>query len=175
LHDGPGKRLLCAARIAGRRRRRSGDINYQERRSPMRKLLWAAVPVFLLSCSTDDRSREYERIYNEARRRLVEAAEPVSARELYAAYDANELAADARFKGRWLRVSGTVENIGKDILGDPYVTLDAGQVFARVQCQFPKEREVLLTVLRKGMKVSITCEGAGKLMNVLLKDCILHH
>src|SRR5690606_32260422 len=50
----------------------------------------------------------------------------VTARELFDAYESNEIAAGERYKDRWIQVSGSVDDIGKDLLGDLYVTLDAG-------------------------------------------------
>ena len=123
----------------------------------MSKLLWTVVPILLVSCSTD--------------RSSYEAVIYTSAAELYAAYDANELDADARFKGRLLRVSGTVTSIGKEILGAPYLTLGVGEQMAHVQCVFSRQDTASLAALRKGMKVTITCKCAGKLLNVILKDC----
>jgi hypothetical protein len=48
---------------------------------------------------------------------------PVTAVELIAGYEANEVGADARWKGRRLRVTGVAERVAKDMGGDPVVIL----------------------------------------------------
>lgn len=45
----------------------------------------------------------------------------VFAPDLVAAYKANEVAADARYKDKTIAVTGDVESIGKDLIGSPYV------------------------------------------------------
>src|ERR1700736_1804386 len=44
----------------------------------------------------------------------------ILANALYRAYDANEVAADEKYKGKSVKITGKVQNIGKDILGSPY-------------------------------------------------------
>ena len=65
----------------------------------------------------------------------------ITATDLHAAYTANEIAADQKYKGKTLRVSGEIADIGKDILATPYVVLDrARHEINRVQFMFPKKR-----------------------------------
>ena len=45
----------------------------------------------------------------------------VTATQMLADYEANEVAADQKYKGNMVEVSGTIKNIGKDILDTPYV------------------------------------------------------
>jgi len=95
---------------------------------------------------------------------------------LVAEYEANEIAADRKYKGKMVQVSGIVESIGKDILDTMYVTLDSGQEFGitHVQCYFDNSAESYLSSLQKGRSVVITCRCDGKFGNVLLKDCDLN-
>lgn len=92
-----------------------------------------------------------------------------SAADLLKAYDENEVAADQRAKGRVLEVTGTIEDIGTDILGAPYITM-AGRL-PSVQAVFNKRFQNYVAGLKKGGRVTVKCRGAGKLMNVLLQDC----
>ena len=46
----------------------------------------------------------------------------LTAQELMSAYAVNEIAADQKYKGKMVRLSGKVDDIGKDIMGTPYVT-----------------------------------------------------
>ena len=76
----------------------------------------------------------------------------ISAATLIAAYEANEVAADEKFKGKLIEVTGVIDSIAKDILGDPYVTLGSGKDFeiAHVQAMFPASAAKQLAGLRKG-------------------------
>lgn len=94
----------------------------------------------------------------------------LSATGLFKAYKANEVAADLKYKGQRISVFGTIESIGKDILDTPYVSLETGE-FGSVQCMFPKSSESVLASLSKGKQITIKGTCAGKLMNVILRDC----
>ena len=97
----------------------------------------------------------------------------VTAEQLYALYENNEVKADQLCKGKFFRVTGTVSSIGKDILDTPYVALDAGDSVSifHVQCFFDKKDEAKLARLSPGDEVRIAGTGGGKLMNVFVRDC----
>jgi 3-oxoacyl-ACP reductase-like protein len=99
----------------------------------------------------------------------------IKASALWAAYEANEVKADDTFKDKKLEVSGKIETIGKDILGDPYITLGTGQEFSigGVQAVFDRDASKQLAALNKGQAVKVRCVCDGRLGNVLLKDCTL--
>lgn len=99
----------------------------------------------------------------------------LSAATLIAAYEANEVAADEKFSGKLIEVTGVIDSISKDILGDPYVTLGSGKdfEFAHVQAMFPADAAKQLTGLRKGQTLTVQCICGGKVMNVIGKDCVL--
>jgi hypothetical protein len=102
-----------------------------------------------------------------------EAVTSVSAAELVSAYEANEVAADNSYKGKMLAVSGKIETIGKDLVDTSYVTLASGKRYGitSVQCMF--NREGGLGNLSKGQTVTLMGRCDGKLMNVLLKECVI--
>ncbi len=96
----------------------------------------------------------------------------LSAAVLFGEYHANELAADAKYKGRPIEVTGVVKSIGSDILGTPYIALDAGDRTAfSVQCMFDDNDG--LVILNQGDRVRIRGTCNGKMLNVVLDDCIL--
>jgi len=68
-----------------------------------------------------DREKEAEL----KRQKEIEARKKntISAADLYANYDANEVSADENFKGKTFYVTGIVEEIKKDFMNDIYVTL----------------------------------------------------
>ena len=97
----------------------------------------------------------------------------LTADKLFSAYETNEIAADQKCKGKVLIVRGTVDAVGKDIANTMYVALRTRDLIGRVQCFFSDANESDLIPLRKGMSVSIKGWCEGKLMNVLLQDCVL--
>jgi len=96
----------------------------------------------------------------------------ISAKDLYRAYKANEVAADNQYKGKILAVTGTVENISKDIFDNPYITLNIGEYFNSVNCNFSKNDNNIIARLNKKQKVTIIgrCDGFFAL-DVIMKNC----
>ena len=97
----------------------------------------------------------------------------VTASELYRAYEANEVSADQQYKGKRLLITGVVENIGKDVMDNPYVALKI-DFLKGVNCYFDDENNKVLSQLNKGQKIQIigTCAGLT-LTDVVVRDCEL--
>jgi hypothetical protein len=104
---------------------------------------------------------------------VVEPAIKVTAVKLASDYEANEVSADANYKGKTLEVTGTISTIGKDILDTPYVALSDGKQYSitSIQCMFDKSDQDQLTSLSKDTKITLQGRGAGKLGNILLREC----
>ena len=95
----------------------------------------------------------------------------VNADDLYKAYEANEVAADEKYKGKLVKVHGFVKNIGKDILDNPYVVLGGEGFLDGVQCTFPDNAssKKSLSEMNKGDSVWVIGEVEGKLGHVQVK------
>jgi hypothetical protein len=102
-----------------------------------------------------------------------ESAITVSARQLYADYEANGVAADAKYKGKVLQVTGVVNTIDRDIMDKIYVTLKGNQYFGDIQCFFAESHIGTASQLSKGQTITVKGKCDGKLMNVMLKGCII--
>ena len=63
----------------------------------------------------------------------------VSAKKLYKDYNANEIAADEKYKGKIIEVTGVIRDIGNDIMDNAYVTLVGDQYFGDIQCYFSEK------------------------------------
>lgn len=127
--------------------------------------LWITVAFF---CCAGGRSFE----------RKPDTDEPaivVSAPVLVAEYEANEIAADEKYKGRKVQVTGVVDSVAKDVLDNMYVTLDSGREFSitSVQCFFDDTEKRNLASLVKGLSLTVECKCDGKFGNVLLKECAI--
>lgn len=102
-----------------------------------------------------------------------EPAMAITADELYAAYDSNEVAADQRFKGRLVQVSGVVESVDSGISDEPIVSLAAGDYGIGSVYAYGLESNVAAT-LSKGQGVSLSCTANGELLGTpALRDCSL--
>lgn len=103
-----------------------------------------------------------------------EAVIKVTARELYAKYEANEIKADEQYKSKLLEVSGVVESIGNDILENPYISLKGNDVIGVVQCMLADSEKSKASELSKGQSVVMEGRNSGKtIMNIILRDCII--
>lgn len=94
----------------------------------------------------------------------------VSANTLFSEYEANEVAADNKYKNKEYKVSGTVDKIGKDITDDGYALLKTSNLFG-VQCFFDNEQE--LAKIQNGQQITVVGRIDGKLGNVFVKECKL--
>lgn len=105
---------------------------------------------------------------------MTEPAIQVTPAQLFAEYEANDIAADRKYKGKVLQMTGTVDNISRDILDTIYVTLKAGNAtFFRIQCFFDDGSEEAVAKLSSGQSLTIRGRCDGKFGNVMLKDCAI--
>jgi hypothetical protein len=96
----------------------------------------------------------------------------VTANELYKAYDANEISADDKFKGKKLAVTGRISNIS-EVLGDISVDLKTGDGigWTKVSCRM-KNRDAV-SKLKKGQEITIIgiCDGLTLNISIDLDEC----
>lgn len=91
------------------------------------------------------------------------------ATELHDAYAENEVAADAKFKGRTLRVVGVVTSIDKDLFGAAVVRLASGSPL-EVAGTLRDADGPKAAALRKGQPVALECVGAGMVLGSPVLD-----
>lgn len=102
-----------------------------------------------------------------------EIAQTVDARKLSQDYEANEVAADQKYKGSRILVSGAVRRISKNFMGDPYVTLTGNDLLQDVEAGFADKSENTLATLKKGQSVNFVCEVSERVVTeVMLKNCM---
>lgn len=96
----------------------------------------------------------------------------MTAEALSSAYDANEVAADAQYADRLVRVIGVVESISKDIFGKPFVMLDG--VRGGIHCTFDSVYEPQLARLSKGQIVTVQGQVNSCILgSVMVDECTL--
>lgn len=113
----------------------------------------------------------------------------VSAVQIYNEYQANEVSADAKYKGKWVQVKGNLQSVAKDIADDPYLVLAAdsygvGAVHAvlytaQIKGIVDNRYEACTSLdksatLKPGQKVTVECLGRGSVIGMpRLEQCII--
>lgn len=91
----------------------------------------------------------------------------VGAAALVAAYESNEAAGDASYKGRTVEVSGVVDRVEKRY--DDYIDLMVGQV----TCKLVATQNAKALTLAKGDKVTVIGRCDGNVLGITLSGCLL--
>jgi hypothetical protein len=94
----------------------------------------------------------------------------MSAQDLAWEFEANSIAADAKYKGKVIEVHGFIADI-RTVLGSPTVQLTDGFHILGVSCEFRRADKGQVMSLTKGREVTIRGTCGGKVLNVLLKKC----
>ena len=105
----------------------------------------------------------------------ISAATPdyvLSANTLFKEYDKNNVAADAKYEGKIVEVSGTIQSIGKDIMDTAYLVIGGSGFLDGVQCMLPRGQEGLVARVSKGQYVTLKGKVSGQIMgNVIVNNC----
>ncbi len=96
-----------------------------------------------------------------AQAQALDALPTITAEQLAEEYEANTVAADLKFKGKQFKISGKVSDINTDFRGHPYVTMGGTNQFMQPQFAFDKDATNQLAEVKKGMKLTLVCEGRG--------------
>jgi hypothetical protein len=89
-------------------------------------------------------------------------------------YQANEIAADNKYKGKQLLVTGTVASIDKGPFGGLVLRLATYNEFMSTMCDMEKSEMSQLASLQKGQQVRVLCKGRGMVLgSPSLDDCVL--
>ncbi len=95
----------------------------------------------------------------------------VTAQELFAAFEENQVAAGQKYNDKPLLVSGTVQAIDEQ-LGSPALQLTTGNEFMPLNAIFPVTAGNQLAAMRRGQQVTIRCGRLRETVGFLaLEDC----
>jgi hypothetical protein len=94
----------------------------------------------------------------------------VTASDYYDEYESNEVAADNKYKGKLLQITGRVSGVRKT-LGSVYIDLESSNPYLFVACEMSDESAA--ASVSKGSQVTIIGSGAGKVVYPQLEDCQL--
>jgi hypothetical protein len=96
----------------------------------------------------------------------------ITSRDLAAAYEANEVAAQQRFGGQNLLVSGRINGITLDFADEPVVQLPGVNQFLDVQVSLNDKQAAAR--LQQGQEVQILCHDISEVISApMLSDCEL--
>lgn len=94
----------------------------------------------------------------------------VSSIELVDAYESNEVSADMKYKNKVFYVEGYIDDIGKDLFNDIYVSLEGSEeIFRSVSCTINDVKVV--ASLKKGQWLAIRGRCDGLMLDVQMEDC----
>ncbi|WP_206860780.1 OB-fold protein [Lysobacter changpingensis] len=102
--------------------------------------------------------------------RVADSLPAITAAEYASAYEENTVAADALYKGKQFKVTGTIEDINTDFMGDPYLTLRGTNEFSSPQFGFSKANLSALGALKRGERVTLICTGKGDIAKTAMSD-----
>lgn len=92
--------------------------------------------------------------------------------QLHKEYMDNPISADAKYKGKTLKLTGKVGNIDREIAGNTYITFEI-DFLEDVRITFKKSEESKVAQLKKGQQITVKGECTGTLLSttVALKNC----
>jgi len=99
--------------------------------------------------------------------------EAIQAKDLYNEYDNNEIAADEKYEGEEILITGTIQEIGKDIFDDMYVSLKTDNIIGTVQCMLADGETNKAAKLSTGQSITMSGESPDYLINVILRECVI--
>lgn len=85
---------------------------------------------------------------------------------LYQDYQDNAINADAKYRGKVLKLTGKIHDINREISGNPYITFRVGGQYSYkdVRITLKKSEEAKVTKLSKGQTVTIKGKCTGQLV-----------
>lgn len=96
----------------------------------------------------------------------IQVAGDIKAEEIAAAYEKNEKAADQKYKGKYFRITGTVDELDKDAKNRPQIHLKWSDPFNRPQLIFSKDLASEVAKYKKGQKVTAICKFNGSVFGM---------
>lgn len=153
------------------------DLRNWFRRHIVLSILWVFIILFsILAANGSDENVQQQVLERELQENMELIAEMnISAVQLSEEYDDNKVAADAKYENKVLEISGIVDDIGKDILDEPYVVLKGREIsLFGVQCMFSRADESKLAGLSKGQSIVLKGRVSGEFIgNVLVRGCTI--
>lgn len=88
----------------------------------------------------------------------------ITAAQLFAAYDDNEVATDEGFKGKIVQVSGTVQSIDKDAFDNIVINFKTSNQFMPAHMKMDDSEKAAAIAMKKGVKASVQCQKMARMV-----------
>lgn len=96
----------------------------------------------------------------------------VTAQQLFAAYDANEAAAQQTYGDKPLLVTGTVAGVDLGVTNVPHVLLRTSNEFMNAQASLTEASQPQATGLTKGQSITLLCAKVSEVIGTpMLSEC----
>ena len=129
-------------------------------------IIWAGLGLYLASLFVKDTPKQQP----EAPQASQNVQQPLEtptltpeiftdAAQLYAEYNANEVAADIKHKGKTLAITGQVKSIDKDFSGNIIIRLVVENQFQSIDATVQKTQEQQAATLAIGQTTQLICQG----------------
>lgn len=102
----------------------------------------------------------------------LEAAHTLTATALFADYQNDETAANEKYLGKVLAITGTISDIKTSETGKTALVLATDNPMFGVICEF--ESPEMVDGLEKGAQISIKGQCSGLLLDVVLSRCVIN-
>ncbi|MBL4641573.1 MAG: hypothetical protein JKX86_07100 [Verrucomicrobiales bacterium] len=107
-------------------------------------------------------------------RSKMDAAEKLTAGQLFNAYQSNEVAAQQALAGKSILIEGTIDGITLDFMDEPVVSLATSNQFMSVQLDFDDEDAAMVSALRPGEQFTAMCDKVSEVAGTpMLDDCVV--
>ena len=98
----------------------------------------------------------------------------VTAQQLFAAYDANEAAAQQTYGDKPLLVTGTVAGVDLGVTNEPHVLLRTSNEFMNAQASLTDASQQQATGLSKGQSITLLCAKVSEVIGTpMLSECAI--
>lgn len=143
--------------------------------------VWAAVIVLVIIVSVLDTPNSINKQQNNVNSTKTETnilptptttITKVTTENLLKEYEANEVAADEKYKSKLVEITGTVYKIDKDIFETPQIRFSKNNTISSVVCSFSKNNTDQLSKVSIGQSLNLKGTVKGMTLgSVYLKDC----
>lgn len=134
----------------------------------LKYILFALICLFVMNMFVKNYHKEKKEMQN---REVV----TISATDLFRAYDANEVATDEKLKGKLIAITGSIQSVDKDFSDDIIISIKTPNEFMPARLELKENQKEKAASLRKGQRVSVTCEKVTRLVGAPSgSDCYLN-
>lgn len=99
-------------------------------------------------------------------------SEEISAVALLQAFEQDEKVAEDRFLGKTIEVSGQVQSIDTNT-EKTTITLDTGDPISAIVCEMNNNLKTDFSQIMEGQDLALKGECSGKLMDIILVNCVM--